>query len=247
MADPLATVVFGLLVVAAAGVISGLTGFGFALVTSPLLIIVLPPKVVVPVVALLSLLSHLVVLGETLRWIRLRRIWLLTLAAMIGAPFGTYLLIMLDAVALKALIGAVTTLSALAMLFGVRRPIANERAASLPVGLASGILGGSTGMSGPPVVIFFSNQGIDKQIFRANLNLYFILLACATLPSQMAAGLLTRPVLTYTGWFFPALFLGTLVGMRLARRVDEASFRRITLLVVIASGLSAIASALGLV
>jgi hypothetical protein len=35
--------------------------------------------------------------------------------------------------------------------------------------------------------------------------------------------------------------------MRLARRVDEITFRRITLVVVIAAGLSAIASAIGIV
>jgi uncharacterized membrane protein YfcA len=244
MADPATTLIIGLLVVGAAGIISGLTGFGFALVASPLLIIVLPPKVVVPIVALLSMLSHLVVLAETLPWIRLKRIWLLTLAAMAGAPLGTYLLVTLDADALKTFIGVVTTLSALAMLLGFKRPIENERLASVPIGLASGILGGSTGMSGPPVVLFFSNQGIDKHIFRANLNLYFTLLACVTLPLQVAAGLMTTKILTYSAWFFPALLLGTLAGMRLARRVDETAFRRLTLVVVIAAGLSAIASAM---
>jgi uncharacterized protein len=139
----------------------------------------------------------------------------------------------------------VTTLSALALWLGFKRPIANEKVASLPVGLASGILGGSTSMSGPPVVLFFSNQGVDKQGFRANLNLYFTLLTLSTLPSQLVAGLLTRPVLTYTAWFLPVLLAGTLLGVRLAHRVDEAAFRRLTLIVVIATGLSAIASALG--
>jgi uncharacterized protein len=244
MPEQATPLLFGLLAVGVAGIISGLTGFGFALVTTPLLVLILPPTVVVPVVALLSLLSHLVVLLETLPWIRLNRIWLLALAAVIGAPLGTYLLLALDAAVLKVLIGMVTTLSALALLFGFTRPIRNERLASLPVGLASGLLGGSTGMSGPPVVLFFSNQGVDKHVFRANLNLYFILLACSTLPSQAIAGLITREVLTYAAWFIAALLLGTLAGMRLARRVHETDFRRVTLVVVIASGLSAIASAL---
>lgn len=244
MADGAAIPLFGLAAVAVAGVISGMTGFGFALVTAPLLVLALPARVAVPIISVLSLLSHLVVLGETLRSIRLKRIWLLVLGGIIGSPLGVYLLLLLDPATLKLAIGVVTTLFALALLVGFKRPIRDERLASLPIGLASGLLGGSTSMSGPPVVLFFSNQGVDKAGFRANLNLYFILLACATLPAQLVAGLLTRQVLTYLAWFAPALFAGTLAGVWLARRVDDEAFRRLTLIVVIATGLSAIAGAL---
>jgi len=242
--DGASTLVFGLAAVAAAGVISGMTGFGFALVTAPLLVLVLPARVVVPIVSALSLLSHLVVLGETLRDVRLARIALLVIAGIVGSPLGVYLLLWLEPSVLKLLIGLLTTLFAAALLIGFRHPIRNEQLASLPIGFASGLLGGSTSMSGPPVVLFFSNQNVDKRAFRANLNLYFILLACATLPAQVAAGLLTGRVLTYLLWFTPALFAGTLVGMWLARRVDENAFRRLTLLVVMATGLSAMAAAL---
>lgn len=243
MADGLATLVFGIVAVGAAGVISGMTGFGFALVTAPLLVLVLPARLAVPIISVLSLLSHLVVLVETVRNVHLTRIWLLVLGGVIGSPLGVYLLLLLEPASLKLFIGVVTTLFALALLVGFKRPIRNERLAALPIGLASGLLGGSTSMSGPPVVLFFSNQNVDKPAFRANLNLYFILLACVTLPAQLVAGLLTRQVATYLLWFSPALLVGTLAGMWLARRVDEQAFRRLTLLVVIATGLSAIAGA----
>ncbi len=246
MPDPAVTLVFGMAAIVLGAVISGLTGFGFALVTVPLLIIVLPPKVVVPIVALLSISSHFVILGGTLRWIQIRRIALLSLAGVIGVQLGTYLLLILDAKTLKTLIGAVTSVSALAIMLGFKRTIRNERLASLPVGLASGILSGSTGMGGPPVVLFFSNQGVDKHVFRANLNLFFIVLTGAALPAQLLAGLLTHQVVTYAAWFLPALFLGTLLGMRLAHHVDEAAFRTITLVIITATGLSAIASGLGI-
>ena len=244
MADGAVALLFGLAAVAVAGVISGMTGFGFALVSAPLLVLVMPARVAVPIVSVLSLLSHLVVLGETLRAIDLRRIWLLALGGIIGSPIGVYLLVMLDPASLKLAIGLVTTLFALALLRGFKRPIRNERLASLPIGLTSGLLGGSTSMSGPPVVLFFSNQSVEKRTFRANLNLYFILLACATVPAQLVAGLLTRQVVTYLLWLSPALLAGTLAGMWLARRVDEEAFRRLTLVVVIATGLTAIAGAI---
>ena len=101
-------------------------------------------------------------------------------------------------------------------------------------------------MGGPPVILFFSNQGVEKQVFRANLTCFFTILSLVTIPTQWLGGLLTREVLVYSGWFLPALLLGTLLGVKLARQVSEPIFRRITLGVVIMTGLSAIVFGLGL-
>jgi hypothetical protein len=208
-------------------------------------VLVLPPKLVVPVVALLAATSGLMIFFEIYRWIDLQRIWLLVVAGVVGIPLGTYLLTILPAQTLKLGIGVVTTLSGLAFWLGFQRPIRNERLALLPIGLASGILGGSTAMSGPPVILFFSNQGVSKQVFRANLNIYFTMIKLWTIPNQVVAGLITPDVLRWTAWSLPAMIAGTLLGMRLAQRVDEATFRRLTLIVVIVTGLSAIVSTTG--
>jgi uncharacterized protein len=245
MAEPAAVIVFGCLAIGLAGLVFGLTGFGFALVTAPLLILVLAPKVVVPIVTLLSNVGHVILLVETYRWIRIKRVWLLMLGGIIGAQVGTYLLLVISPSTLKVLIGSVTLVSAVAMLLGVRRPIKNEHVAALPVGFVSGILGGSTSMSGPPVVLFYANQGVDKAVFRANLNLYFTILTLATLPSQIVAGLMTDTVVSYALLMLPVLILGTIAGIRLAHRVNEDNFRRLTLMVVIASAVLAMAAGLG--
>jgi len=235
----------GLAAVFLAGVTSGLTGFGFALVTVPLLILVLPPKVVVPIISLLSNLTHLLILIETRRWLQPRRILPLMLAGIAGIPLGTYLLLALDAQTLKILIGVVTTLAAIAMLTGFSRPIRNEKLAFFPVGFISGLLTGSTGMGGPPVVLFFSNQGVEKQVCRANFTLFFTVTSLVALPTQLAGGLLTSQVWTHALVFSPALLLGTVLGIRLARVISEAIFRKLTLFVIIATGLSAVATGLG--
>ena len=244
MPEPASIVVFGALAIGVAGLVFGLTGFGFALVTAPLLILVLPAREVVPIVLLLSNLSHIILMFATFRWIRLKRVWLLMVGGVIGAQLGTYLLLMTSPSTLKLLIGLVTLLSAMAMLMGARRPIKNEHVAALPIGFLSGILGGSTSMSGPPVVLFYANQGVDKQVFRANLNLYFTVLTLAVLPAQLMTGLITSSVIRYALLFLPALLIGTFAGMRFAHRVDEESFRQLTLIIVVVSAVLAVAGAL---
>jgi uncharacterized membrane protein YfcA len=99
-------------------------------------------------------------------------------------------------------------------------------------------------MSGPPAILFLSNQGAEKQVFRANLTFYFTVLSLATLPSQFAGGLLTRDVVIRALLFLPVLMLGTFVGIKLAHKVKEELFKRVTLIVVMFAGILSITSAL---
>jgi uncharacterized protein len=240
-------IVWGFVATFLASAITGLTGFGFALILVPALTLLLSPREVVPIIYLLGTISTILVLVETRRWIDPARIWLLALAGVVGAPLGTYLLVILDVGLLKAATGGLCVITALALLFDFRLTIRNERLAGLPVGFASGLLGGSTGLAGPPVIIFFSNQGKDKQTFRANLTLYYTILGFFMLISQGLNGLVTRDILRYCLWWTPALLLGATLGMKLAHRVSESHFRRLSLIVVMLSGLSATASGLGLI
>jgi len=201
---------------------------------------------VVPIVLLLSNLTHAIVMLETREWLDVKRVWPLIVAGVIATPLGTYILLAVDAESLKVLMGVVVILAALAMLTGFTRPIRGEKWAFIPVGLASGLLQGATAMGGPPVVLFFSNQGIDKQVCRANFTLLFTAMSLVAIPSQLVGGLIGRDVLVYTLAFSPVLLLGTLAGIRLARTVSETTFRKVTLVVVMVTGLSAVASGLGL-
>ncbi len=243
----LPVVLYGLLAILLAALASGVTGFGLGLIATPLLLVVLPPKTVVPLLLLHGALSSLLVLGEARKWLDLSRVWPLALAGSLAVPFGTRLLIVWDANTLKVFIGAATALSGLAFLVGFRRELRHERLACVPVGLASGVLKGCAGMSGPPIVLFYANQGVEKRTFRANIALYFTLLNVITVPTYLAGGLITPEVLGYSALGLPALGLGTLAGMRLAGRVPEALFRRLSLIVVIATGLLAVANGLGVV
>lgn len=239
-----ATLILAVAAVLLAGATTGLTGFGFSLVATPLLILTLPAKIVVPVLACLALVQC------TLMWLQLRRsvqtsqIWIMTVAALLGVPLGTYLLLYLDADLVKVLIGSSSVLAAVALMFGFRFPIAKGGATMGAVGLLGGLLGGTTGMSGPPLVIFLTNQGVRKEVFRANLSAYFVALAWVRVVSYAMGGLLSGEVLALAALLMPAALVGLWTGLQLECRVDEVVFRRLTLLTLIATSLAVAASGL---
>jgi len=102
-------------------------------------------------------------------------------------------------------------------------------------------------MSGPPVILFFSNQGFTKQEFRASLVSFFLFMNIATLPVYLYAGLLTGTVMTSTLILLPGMLVGTFIGTRLAHKVEEEKFKKGVLVLVIIFGCMSIASGLGVI
>lgn len=246
MTDSLTIIIIGLLATFLGGITQGLTGFGFALVSVPILVILLSPKIVVPIVLMHAILINLIILREARKWVDLKRIWPLMIAGIAGIPLGTYLLIVLDVSILKVFIGAVIIPFAIASFMGSRKQIKNEKLAFAPVGFISGLLGASTTLAGPPVILFFVNQGVEKQIFRANLVAYFTVLSSATIFAFMLGGIITEVAIKYAIWFLPATILGAIIGIKLAHKVAEKLFRNIALIIVTVAGLLSITSGLGI-
>lgn len=232
-----ASLLSGILIVLLAGFTQGLTSFGFALVAVPILSGFIPISQVVPVVVVLCLGTNALILLQCWRSVELSKIWLLVLASLIGAPLGTQALLHIEASTLKLLVGILIVLISLLMLSGKTFPVRSERRAMLPVGFMSGFLNGSISMSGPPVALFMSNQGADKAVFRANITAYGIILNLVTLVSFWCSNLLTGSVLHFCAWLVPTMVAGVLLGSVAVSRISQPRFRRLTLLLILMSGL----------
>jgi uncharacterized membrane protein YfcA len=236
-----------LIIVLFASVVMGLTGFGFALIALPLLILFLPFKVAVPLITVCSVFLNAYMLHTVRRSVQIRRILPLTVMGILGMITGTYFLVSVEITTLKLLIGLVVILFAAAFLSGFGWKIKNERLAFVPVGFLSGLLGGAMSISGPPIVLFFSNQGMEKKTFRANLIVYFLGLYLATTLNYFISGLVSTELLQYAVYMVPVLIIGTMLGIRLYKVVDEALFRKITLILVLIKGFMTILSGSGII
>ncbi len=233
-----------LFIILLASMVKGLTGFGFALTSLPLLTIFMSPKVAVPMITICSVFLDGYTFYRARKVVQYRVISPLIVSGVIGMIFGTYFLISLETGILKLGIGAVTLLFACASLLGLKREIENVKLASIPIGLLSGLLGGAISISGPPVALFFSNQGVEKNVFRANLIAYFFCLYLATVPVYILGGLITRELLVSSVVMVPPMFIGANIGMNLLKKVSEQVFRNITMFLVMITGLLAILSSL---
>jgi uncharacterized membrane protein YfcA len=237
----------GIAVVLLAGFFQGLTSFGFALIAMPFLARIVPVKEAVPIVVSLSLLTNFLVLKDCYKHVALRKIWMLILASFVAAPIGAWLLLFVEPTYIKLGAGVLIVCFATLMILGKTFAVRNEKIAFIPVGFLSGLLNGSISLSGPPVALFLSNQGTNKNEFRANITFYAIFLNIVTIVSFALNGLLTRDMLMKTSVYVPGMAVGVLIGAFALTKLDERLFKKIALGLIIVSGLStAIQAALAL-
>ena len=143
---------------------------------------------------------------------------------------------------ISSLIGLLFLFFGLILLTGYQIRFLRSRAIMLPTGFISGILGACVSISGPPVIIYFSNLQTGKQEFRGNLAIYFFLLNVITVPVFYLNGLFTARVISGTLTYTPALLLGVLTGSVLSHKIKDQHFRRVTLYLLMIMGVTTLIS-----
>ncbi len=234
----------GLFIFLFSAALQGLTGFGFSILAIPLITLFMSPKTAVPILLVYSMIINIVVLYSARKAVNLKKIWILLAAGIISMPLGTHLLVIMNEDLLKIFIGSIILIFGILLLIGFRKQFANEKIAMLPVGLLSGLLGGSISISGPPIILFLSNQNVDKHTFRGNLAAYFFILNLFTVPVYYWNGLLTKEVWNYSLTFLPALLIGVFLGNLLSHKIKDDHFKKLTLILLIIMGIIAIVSGL---
>jgi uncharacterized membrane protein YfcA len=216
-----------------AGLVRGFSGFGSAMVLSPSLSALYGPEVAVPVALLLELALAVPFVPPALRLVDRRRIGVLCLAAALTVPIGAWLLVVVDAQALRWAICALVFAGVAVLAFGWRHPGRPHTATTAATGALSGLLGGSTGLSGPPVIFYELSVAQPIARIRANFMTYFAWVDVVALTAFAVSGTLAgTPLLLALALVVPYLAAAG-VGARLFRHAGEGFYRRLALVVLV--------------
>jgi uncharacterized protein len=237
--------------VLAGAALQSATGFGFALVSAPLLFAAADPGEAVGLLILLGLVVNLMTLGtEGRRPQPLVRESLTMLAwAVPGVFAGALALRVLDSTALQigVTLGVFATLAvrALARRRRAAGPGEPPRWAAPATGFASGALTTSTNTSGPPVVLYMLARGATPVQTRDTLTATFVgysLLGFAALLVSGTEGVV--PPSDALAALLPAVVAGHLAGRPVFARIAEDRYEPVLTAVLIATALAGLATAL---
>lgn len=231
-------------IVFAAGIISGLAAFGFALVAVPPLLLFYDPPTVTTLCLLLVMVTRLVVLKDVFRDVEWPVVGWILPPALIGTFIGLAVLRAVDSAVLELMAGSVVVISAIALLAGWRIPGTNSRLADPVTGVVSGMMSTTIGMAGPPIILLFSSRRYATHIFRGTMTVIFYILSFASLAQLARDDLIDRSVIRTTLVLLPAAAIGTIVGTKSLQRFTVSQFQRFVLLLLVVTGSLGVVSAL---
>ncbi|ONG51074.1 permease [Pseudoroseomonas deserti] len=233
---------------AMAGFVQGLSGFAFGLVAMSVWAWTLEPQLAA-MLALSGALTGQVVAAITVRrGFDLRQLAPFVIGGLAGLPLGVLILPLLDIQLFRALLGTLLVVWCPFMLLApslppvtVGGPVANGVANGV-AGLAGGFLSGLGGFSGVIPTLWCTLRRMNKDTQRSVIqNFNLAMLSCA-LAVHAASGSITRAMLPQIGIAAAAMLIPSLIGARLYIGISEASFRKIVLGLLTASGVALLAS-----
>ncbi len=221
-----------------AGFVSGLAGFGSALVALGLWLHVIDPVLAAPLVAICAVVAHVQSLFTVRRGFSFARLWPFLLGGLPGVPLGVLALDRIEAPSFRAAVGLFLVLYAAAMLLSGRMPAVawGGRWADGIVGFGGGVLGGAAGLSGPLPTIWCGLKGWSKDEQRAVFQGFNLTVLTWVLASYALQGVLTAEVGRLTLVCLPGTLLGVWAGVKTYGRIDERQFRLLVLWLLLASG-----------
>lgn len=221
-----------LVAVSAGAFLKGYTGFGASMLWVTSLSLVLPPLQVVPMVLMFEVVTSVYLLPGLWRQVDWKSIIVLLIGTWVTTPIGIYALSSLPAPPIRIALGLVVITAAILILRGFALSRVPGTATTLAVGGAAGLLNGSMGIVGPPVILFYFSSPIGVAAGRASIVTYFIGTDSVAVAMFSAQALIGEAVLWRTLAFLPVLFLGVALGNRGFLGTDPARFKQIALVVL---------------
>ena len=234
------TLIVGGLLTLVVSFVSGIAGFGFALLCAPVLLLLgLPLKFVVTLNLFLVMMQRLTTLLRLRHDVYVPRALAVVLGSIPGIVLGSWFAVQVDAPTLKRVAGVAVMLACAWQFLGDRRPPPPAvPGAPLVAGFLGGLLGTTTSLSGPPVVILLARDRVAPRVFQADLAFYFVVGNSISLALLAVRGAFVREALFPTAlYWLPGVLLGNTLGVSVSTRLNDKTFRQITYAVAFISGL----------
>lgn len=225
------------------GFVSGFSGFAMGIVVSGVWLHIITPVQTAALIAGYGLLTQgygIAKLRHEWNW---QSIWPLTLGTAVGIPIGVMLLTHVDPASARLGVGMLLVLYAT---YGLARPpikpLKIGAPADIGIGICNGLVGGLTGLGGIISTISCQLRGWPKDrqraVFQPVLFAAFVVIAI----SQLVAGSYTAETVKLYGIGLPFMIGGIWIGFKLYGTIDDETFRKTVLVLVLLAAASLVVS-----
>ncbi len=229
-----------MIVFATAG-IQAVVGFGFALLSVPIMMQVVDLHRAVILASLIGTANNFYQYRDLKHDQDKTQVKRFLWASFIGAPLGLVAFIYADKDVLKIFLGLGVLLGVILLVRG--RDLTNAHISlDWLMGVISGFLLTSTSTNGPPLVFALQARKSEPQVFRATLNMIFLVSGVYGLVLFAAFGEIATSDLWLATAVLPSMVIGVSIGKFIRNRVDPDRFRIAVLVLLTVAGFSSVFS-----
>ena len=231
-----------------AGIIKGIVGFAM-----PMLIISGLGSIIAPELALAGLIVPTLVTnamqalrhGARAALDSVRRFRVFLLSGLVMLVISAQFVRVLPAQVMLLIIAVPVAGFSLMQLFGVQFRLAQPSSkVELGVGGFAGLIGGMSGVWGPPTVAYLTALDTEKREHVRVQGVVYGLGALALTGAHLGSGVLRAETLPFSVMLVPPAVLGMWAGRQVQDRIEQKAFRRATLAVLFLASLNLMRRAL---
>jgi uncharacterized protein len=222
----------------AGALVAGLSGFAFGLVAASIWLYILTPLQTATLIIAFGVIVQGYSVWKLRRALDWRKLWPFVAGAALGVPVGVNILTWANPAHVRVGVGVFLVLYSLYALFRPAiSPVKRGGAgADAGVGFLNGVLGGITGLAGTLVNSWCGLRGWPKDVQRTVFQPVAMAIFLMSALWIGAKGVITPDTIKLFLIGLPALLAGTWLGLKLFGRLDEAAFRKLVLVLLLASG-----------
>lgn len=219
------------------------TGLGFAMISAPVLVLLLGAFEGVLLVNLCGAVAALLIITRVWHLIDWRQFWLLTIPGLLAVIPGALVSVLFTGPGLQIIVGAILIVALTASLI-VRhsfRPVATTPSALIG-GAVSGFTNTTAGVGGPALSVHAVLTRWDQRVFAATIQPYFVVSGMIAFGAKVATAPEGFP--DYAWWLWAAIVVTILAGLAagewVSTRISQRAARIAVILLAYAGGAVAV-------
>lgn len=113
-----------------------------------------------------------------------------------------------------------------------------ERLTEISVAFVAGFLGGLTGVWGPPTILYLAARDIPKKESVRVQGVIYLMGSFLLVAAHLRSGVLNSQTIPYSAMLILPALLGQMIGMRAQDKMDQALFRKVTMVILFLAGVN---------
>ena len=208
------------------------------MIAMPVLVGLFGIRTAVPMMAIIIMELQLLMIVRYRLALDVQMVLRLSAAGIVAIPLGVLFLSRIPEAITITLLGVILVLYALYSLFRFPLPALKSKNWSYLFGFIGGLGGGAYNMAAPPIIIYADTQHWEPQLFKGNLQGYFLIIGLVAIFTHAVSGNVTGLVLRNSLIAVPLVLVGAALGFYLDRYINAAVFRKIVLGLLLILGLN---------